>query len=82
LKKLKTVFFVITFLTVNMYCLFWTADNGNETYSNPCMLLSLKTNRYVGLTPGTGEPYAADRPGTLPNRKEGTVFIWEAINSN
>lgn len=25
-----------------------------------CMLLSLKTNRYVGLTPETGEPYSAD----------------------
>ena len=44
---------------------------------NQCMLLSLKTNRYVGLTPGTGEPYAADRPGTLPNRKDGTVLRWK-----
>lgn len=46
---------------------------------NECMLLSLKTNRYVGLTPGTGEPYAADRPGALPNRKEGTVMSWKII---
>lgn len=45
-----------------------------------CMLLSLKTNRYVGLTPGTGEPYAADRPGTLPGRRDGSVLIWEIIN--
>lgn len=44
---------------------------------NQCMLLSLKTNRYLGVTPGTGEPYAADRPGTLPNRKSGTVLIWK-----
>ncbi|MDP4188826.1 MAG: glycoside hydrolase, partial [Bacteroidota bacterium] len=44
---------------------------------NQCMLLSLKTNRYVGLTPGTGEPYAADRKGTLPNRKDGTVLSWK-----
>jgi xylan 1,4-beta-xylosidase len=44
-----------------------------------CMLLSLKTNRYVGLTPGTGEPYAADRPGTLPNRKDGNVLVWKVV---
>lgn len=46
---------------------------------NQCMLLSLKTNRYIGLTPGTGEPYAADRPGTLPNRKDGTVLRWKIV---
>jgi beta-xylosidase len=44
---------------------------------NQLMLLSLKTNRYAGLTPGTGEPYAADRPGALPNRKDGTVLVWK-----
>jgi xylan 1,4-beta-xylosidase len=42
-----------------------------------CMLLSLKTNRFVGLSPGTSEPYGADFPGTLPNRKDGTVFEWK-----
>jgi beta-xylosidase len=47
---------------------------------NQCMLLSLKTNRYVGLTPGTGEPYAADRPGTLPNRKDGVVLSWKVVS--
>jgi beta-xylosidase len=41
-----------------------------------CMLLSLKTHRYVGLDPATGEPYAADWPGTRPDRKDGTVFTW------
>jgi xylan 1,4-beta-xylosidase len=46
---------------------------------NQCMLLSLKTNKYIGLTPGTGEPYAADRPGTLPNRKDGTVLVWKVV---
>ena len=46
---------------------------------NQCMLLSLKTNRFVGLIPGTGEPYSADRPGTLPNRKDGTVLTWEVV---
>jgi len=42
-----------------------------------CMLLSLKTNRYVGLDPHTGELYAADWPGTPPGRKDGTVFRWQ-----
>jgi xylan 1,4-beta-xylosidase len=41
---------------------------------NQCMLLSFKTNRYVGLIPETGEPYSANRQGTCPNRKDGTVF--------
>ena len=42
-----------------------------------CMLLSLHTNRFVGLNPLTGEPYAADWEGTRPDRKDGTVFAWE-----
>lgn len=42
-----------------------------------CMLLSLKTNRYVGINPATGEPYGADWPGTRPDRRDGTVFRWE-----
>jgi len=46
---------------------------------NQCMLLSLKTNRFVGITPQTNEPYAADRPGTLPDRKDGTVFVWSEV---
>lgn len=41
-----------------------------------CMLLSLKTHRYVGLDPATGEPYSADSPGTRPDRKDGTVLVW------
>lgn len=44
-----------------------------------CMLLSLKTNRFVGLSPGTSEPYGADFTGTLPNRKDGTVFEWKLV---
>ncbi|HVZ64746.1 MAG TPA: glycoside hydrolase 43 family protein [Lacunisphaera sp.] len=40
------------------------------------MLLSLKTHRYVGLDPLTGEPYGADWPGTRPDRKDGTVLTW------
>ncbi|HUG09539.1 MAG TPA: hypothetical protein VMM36_00925, partial [Opitutaceae bacterium] len=42
-----------------------------------CMLLSLTTNRLVGIEPTTGEPYGADWPGSSPNRKNGTVFRWE-----
>ncbi len=47
-----------------------------------CMLLSLKTHRYVGLDPATGEPYSADSPGTRPDRKDGTVFNWTEIPSS
>ena len=43
------------------------------------MLLSLKTNRYVGIHPSTGEPYGADWPGALPDRCDGTVFRWETV---
>lgn len=41
------------------------------------MLLSVKTNRYVGIDPETNEPYAADWPGSSGTRKSGTVFSWE-----
>ena len=42
------------------------------------MLLSMKTHRYLGILPGSGEPYGADRPGTQPDRKDGTVMQWRA----
>ena len=42
------------------------------------MLLSLRTNRYVGIDPETGEPYGADWPGASPSRKEGVVMRWQA----
>ena len=45
-----------------------------------CMLLSLKTHRYVGLHPETNEPYSADWPGTLPDRRDGTVFRWQVVD--
>jgi xylan 1,4-beta-xylosidase len=41
-----------------------------------CMLLSLKTQRYIGINATTGAPYAAYYPGTTPSRKDGTVFEW------
>lgn len=47
-----------------------------------CMLLSLKTQRYVGLDPDTGEPYGADWTGCHPDRKDGTVFKWTEIESD
>lgn len=43
------------------------------------MLLSLKTNRYLGILPESGEPYAADRPGPRPDRKDGTVLRWQVV---
>ena len=46
-----------------------------------CMLLSLKTHRYVGLDPLTGEPYSAESPGARPDRKDGTVFFWAEVRS-
>lgn len=46
---------------------------------NQCMLLSLRTNRFVGLVPETGTPYAADFKGTRPDRKDGTVFQWSIV---
>ena len=46
---------------------------------NQCMLLSLKTNRYIGLNPTTGEPYSADWQGASPNRRNGVVFSWEEV---
>jgi len=44
-----------------------------------CMLLSLRTQRFVGIDPETGEPYAADWPGAHPDRKDGTVLRWDAM---
>ena len=43
------------------------------------MLLSLRTNRYVGIDPATGEPYAADWPGASPSRKNGAVLQWHRV---
>lgn len=56
-------------------CLFQWQDM--ISISNQFMLLSLKTNRYVGASPDMGEPYSADWTGTTPDRKNGTVFEWE-----
>ena len=54
-------------------CLFMWQD----MLHGQCMLLSLKTNRYLGLDPASGEAYAADWAGTSASRLNGTVFQWE-----
>lgn len=46
-----------------------------------CMLLSLVTNRYIGIDARTDEPYSAVCEGTTPNRRDGTVFTWEVVES-
>lgn len=54
-------------------CLFMWQD----MLHGQCMLMSLKTNRYVGLDPASGELYAADWAGTSASCLSGTVFQWE-----
>ncbi len=44
-----------------------------------CMLLSLKTNKYVGASPDQGEPYSAQFAGSDPNRKNGCVFRFTVV---
>ncbi len=44
-----------------------------------CMLLSLKTNRYVGCSPTMGEPYSAQFTGSDPDRKNGCVFRFTVV---
>ena len=44
-----------------------------------CMLLSLKTQRYVGKNPVDGSPYSADFRGADAGMKNGCVFSWEVM---
>ena len=46
---------------------------------NRCMLLSLKTQRYVGKNPIDGSPYSADFQGADAGMKNGCVFRWETV---
>ena len=46
---------------------------------NHCMLLSLKTQRYVGKHPKDGSPYSADFQGADAGMKNGCVFSWEVV---
>ena len=41
------------------------------------MLLSMRTHRYLGMSPTTGSPYSMDYTGSDPARKNGAVFRWE-----
>lgn len=45
-----------------------------------CMLLSLKTQRYICKHPADGSPYSADCQGPDADRKNGCVFEWEPVN--
>lgn len=44
-----------------------------------CMLLSTKTERYVGKHPLDGSPYSADFQGADAGMKNGCVFTWEEV---
>ena len=46
---------------------------------NHCMLLSLKTQRYVGKHTLDGSPYSADFQGADAGMKNGCVFAWEIV---
>ena len=63
-----------------------TADAGKaeefvwqDMLYNHCMLLSLKTQRYVGKHPTDGSPYSADFQGADAGMKNGCVFSWEIV---
>ena len=63
-----------------------TADAGKaeefvwqDMLYNHCMLLSLKTQRYVGKHPKDGSPYSADFQGADAGMKNGCVFSWEIV---
>ena len=64
-----------------------TADAGKaeefvwqDMLYNHCMLLSLKTQRYVGKHPKDGSPYSADFQGADAGMKNGCVFAWEIVD--
>jgi xylan 1,4-beta-xylosidase len=43
------------------------------------MLMSLATHRYLQALPNSGDLASADAPGTRPDRKDGSCFIWAAV---
>ena len=45
-----------------------------------CMLLSLKTNRYLYKHPKDGSPYSANCEGTDAGMKNGCVFEWQVVD--
>jgi xylan 1,4-beta-xylosidase len=51
-----------------------------DMLAQQCMLLSLKTQRYVCKHPDDGSPYSADCQGPDADRKNGCVFTYEIVN--
>jgi beta-xylosidase len=47
-----------------------------------CMLLSMRTQRFLGIDPPTGDPYAADWAGAHPDRRDGTVLAWREVEAD
>jgi len=43
------------------------------------MLMSLRTNLYIGKSPTTGSPYSMDYKGSDPARRNGSVLHWEEV---
>lgn len=43
------------------------------------MLLSLATNKYLFADPKAGSLCSADSPGTKPDRKDGSCFVWKRV---
>ena len=50
-----------------------------DMLSGRCMLLSLKTQRYLCKHPLDGSPYSADCQGADAGMKNGCVFTWEIV---
>ena len=44
------------------------------------MLLSLATDRYVHIDPSAGSLASANSVGARPDRKEGSCFVWKAVD--
>lgn len=57
----------------------WLAEEflWQDYLNHEFMLMSLRTNRYVGKSPTTGSPYSMDYAGADPARRNGAVFRWE-----
>jgi len=45
------------------------------------MLMSLVTHRYLFVDPGARGLSSADSPGTRPDRKDGSCFVWRIVNN-
>ncbi len=45
------------------------------------MLMSLRTNTYIGKSPTTGSPYSMDFKGADPARRNGAVLHWKEVEN-